>query len=103
MQLSGRGTVYSYIVVYQPVLRAWREDIPYEIIMVQPEEIGSEEIRIVNNGPDKVFYGNFSGDVPREGPSGGLSQLKIGLPVEAVFDSVTDDVTVLRWRPLTGL
>ena len=79
-KLSGRGTLYTYIIVTQPVLPQWREAVPYNVIQVALEE--APEIQIMGNavGVDD-------------------SQLKVGMPLEAVFDDVTPEDTILRWKP----
>ena len=81
VRLSGRGTLYSYIVVHQPVLSQWRESVPYNVAHVALEE-----------HPDLVMVGNVV-----EMHS---SDLKVGMALEVVFDDVTPDITIPRWRPL---
>ena len=44
-----------------------------------------------NNATYNVIYGNAV-EVDNE-------DLEVGMAMEAVFDDVTDDVTILRWRP----
>lgn len=78
--VSGRGTLYSYVIVHRATLPAWREAVPYNVAMVELED-----------EPDIRFYGNVV-DVDN-------SDLKVGLPLVAVFDDVTPDDTILRWRP----
>lgn len=80
VKVSGRGSLYTYIIVHQPVLPQWREDAPYNIVQVALEE--APYIRIVGNvvGVDN-------------------SQLKVGMPVEIVFDDVTPEDTIPRWHP----
>lgn len=77
--MSGRGTIYSYIVVHQTALPAWREAVPYNIAMVA-----------LDDAPEIRLYGNVL-DVDN-------SDLAIGMPVSAVFDDATPDDTILRWR-----
>ncbi|MBI2847805.1 MAG: OB-fold domain-containing protein [Chloroflexi bacterium] len=79
VKMSGRGTIYSFIVVWQSVLPQWRRDTPYNVVQVTPEE--APNIRITGNVIDVDH-----------------SALKIGMPVEAVFDDVTPEDTILRWR-----
>ncbi len=78
VQVSGKGTIYSYIGVVQPVLPQWREDAPYNIVEVAPD-----------NAPGVVIMGNVAGVDD--------SELKVGMPVEVTFDDVTGDVTIPRW------
>lgn len=77
-RMGGRGKVYSYVVVHQTALSAWRDAVPYNIVMVELED--APEIRV---------YGNVV-DVDN-------TDLEIGMPVRVVFDDVTDEDTILRW------
>ena len=77
--LSGRGSLYSYVIVHQTALPDWRGAVPYNIVMVTPEE-----------APGLTLYGNV---VQFDD-----SQLKVGLPLVAVFDDVTTEDTIIRWR-----
>lgn len=78
-KMNGKGTVYSYIVVHQTALPAWRESVPYNIVMVT-----------LDDAPEIRLYGNVV-DVDD-------ADLELGLPVSAVFDDVTPEDTILRWR-----
>ncbi|MBV7482211.1 Zn-ribbon domain-containing OB-fold protein [Bordetella sp. BOR01] len=75
--LSGRGTVFSYVVFHQVYNKAFAEDVPYNVALVQLEE-----------GPR--MYSNVVG-VPNDA-------VRVGDRLEVVFDSVTDDVTIPRFR-----
>ncbi len=74
---SGRGTVYSYTVVYQATHPAWRDKIPYNGVVVELEE----DVRVISN-----LVG-----VP-------VDQIRIGTPVEIVYDDVAPDITLPRFR-----
>lgn len=76
--LSGRGSVWSFGVYYHVFNASFAADVPYNVALVQLEE-----------GPRLVT--NVVG-VPNE-------QITIGMPVEVSFDDVTDDVTLVRFRP----
>jgi uncharacterized OB-fold protein len=77
---SGKGTVYSWIVVHQRYNRAFEEDLPYNVTIVELEE-----------GPRIV---TSLVDVENE-------NIKAGTPVEVVFDPVTEEITLPRFR-ITG-
>jgi uncharacterized OB-fold protein len=77
-QLSGRGEVFSYIVFHQIYHPGFAKDVPYNVAMIQLEE-----------GPRMIS--NVVG-VP-------VDQVKVGDKVEAVFDPVTEDITVPRFSP----
>jgi uncharacterized OB-fold protein len=78
--LSGRGTVWSFGVYYHVFNRAFADDIPYNIALVQLEE-----------GPRLIT--NIVG-IPNE-------DIKVDMPVEVVFDDVTDEVTLVKFKPRT--
>ena len=77
-RMSGRGTVYSYIVVRHPVHRAIREmeQTPYNVCLIELEE--QEGLRMVGNvlniAPEDIY---------------------IDMPVEVTFMSATDDPNVV--------
>ena len=75
--VSGRGTVFSYIVFHQAYHPGFKDDLPYNVALVQLEE-----------GPR--MYSNIVGS-----PNG---QVRIGDPVEVVFDPVTPEVTIPKFR-----
>ncbi len=76
-KVSGKGKVYTYIVTHQPFHPGFFADGPYAMVIVGLEE----GVRIVSNvvdcRPDDIY---------------------IGMPVEVVFDDVTDEVTIPRFR-----
>jgi uncharacterized OB-fold protein len=77
-RLSGRGTVFSWVIVHQSQHPAFNPDAPYSVVIVELDE-----------GPR--LHGNLV-DCPHD-------QIRIGMPVEAVFDRVSDDTALIRWRP----
>jgi len=79
--LCGRGVVFSYVVFHQLYDKAFEKDIPYNVALVQLEE-----------GPR--MYANIVG-VDNDA-------VKIGDKVEAVFDPVTPEVTIPRFRLRTA-
>jgi uncharacterized OB-fold protein len=80
--LSGRGTIYSFIVVHRPQHPAFFADAPYNVAIVELEE----GIRLHTNVLDCAN-----------------EDLRIGLPVEVVFVKVNDEVTLPKFRPRTPL
>ena len=76
--LSGRGRLHSYTVIHQPANPAFREDVPYIYAMVELDE-----------GPRII--GNVIGCRPEEA--------RIDMPLVAVYDDVTPDVTLVKFRP----
>jgi len=74
---SGRGTVYSWIVVHQRYNRAFEEDLPYNVTIVELDE-----------GPRMV---TSLVDVENQ-------DIKAGTPVEVVFDRVTEEITLPKFK-----
>lgn len=77
-EMSGRGTVYSFTIVRRAAHPAFAADVPYVLAVIELDE-----------GPHMT--GNVVG-IPAE-------EVRIGLPVTAVFEHVTPEVTLLKWRP----
>lgn len=77
-EASGRGTVYSYTVVRRAAHPAFAPDVPYVFAVIELAE-----------GP------HLSGNVVGISPEA----VRIGMPVVAVYDHVTPEVTLLKWRP----
>ncbi len=77
IDMSGRGTVFSYIVFHRAYHEGFKQDVPYNVALIQLEE-----------GPR--MYSNVVG-TPND-------QVKIGQKVEVVFDPVTPEVTIPRFR-----
>ena len=75
--LSGRGEVFSYVVFYQLYNKAFEEDIPYNVAMIQLEE-----------GPR--MYSNVVG-VDNDA-------VKVGDKLEVTFDQVTSEIAIPRFR-----
>lgn len=77
-KVSGRGRLYSYTVVRQPANPAFNDDVPYVYAVVQLEE-----------GPRMV---SAVVDCP-------LEELRVDMPLVAVFDDVTPEWTLVKFKP----
>jgi uncharacterized OB-fold protein len=77
--VSGRGTVYSFVVVHGPVLPAFAERVPFAVVLVELEE--DPQLRLVGNLLD----------VPPE-------RVRIGMPVTVDFEAVGEGVVLPQWR-----
>lgn len=78
-QMSGRGTIYSFVVVHKPTLPQWKSRAPYNVLMVA-----------LDDAPHIRLYGDLVGE--------GDTAPVIGASVEAIFDDVSADDTLIRWR-----
>lgn len=79
-RVSGRGKVHSFIVTHHVVTPGFEGDAPYVVALV---ELGDERgLRLVTN---------ITGCKPAD--------VRVGMPVEPVFEDVTPEVTLLKFRP----
>ena len=76
--VSGRGSVFSYTVMHQAAHPGFAAEVPYAVVVVELDE----GVRMLSN--------------LLECP---VERVRIGLPVEAVFDDVSADVTLPKFRP----
>jgi uncharacterized OB-fold protein len=77
----GRGKVYTFTVTNQNATAGFRDSLPYVLAWVELDEGVKMLTNIV--------------DCP-------ANQLRIDLPVEAVFEDVTPDVTLVKFRPMNS-
>ena len=77
-RLSGRGTVFSWIVVHQSQHPAFNADTPYNVAIVELDEGPRLHTNLVDCSND---------------------QIRIGMRVEVVFDRINDQVTLPKFRP----
>ena len=78
VKLSGRGTVFSWIVVHQSQHPAFNADVPYNVAIIQLEEGPRLHTNII--------------ECPND-------QIRIGMPVEVAFVRVSDDTALVKFRP----
>ena len=76
-QASGRGVIYSYTIIRQNKSPEFVHDTPYNIAIIQLEEGPRLMSNIIDVAPDA---------------------LRVDLPVMVVFDSVSDTISVPRFR-----
>lgn len=77
-KVSGKATLYSFIIVHHPTLPVFKEKVPYPVILVELED----GVHMVSNIVDCKN-----------------EELRIGMPLEVVFDRINDDVTLPKFRP----
>jgi len=78
VKVSGKGEVFTFCIYQQPFHPAWKDDIPYNVAYVKLAE-----------GP--LLMTNIVGCENKD--------IYIGMPVEAVFEDVTEEVTLLKFKP----
>jgi uncharacterized OB-fold protein len=75
--VSGRGTVYLSLVMYQAYGAAWAGDVPYNLAMIELDEGVRLWSNVVGCDPEAV---------------------QIGDRVEVTYDDVTPEITLPRFR-----
>lgn len=78
-RVSGRGTVYSWIVYYRAFHPAFAKAVPYAVALIELEE-----------GPR--LFSNIVGCK--------LEDIHIGMQVEVAFEDVTQEVALPKFRPV---
>jgi len=84
-RLSGRGRVWSFVVAHPPLLPAYQELAPYNVVTVELDEDPS--LRLVGN-----LVASAEGPINEVDPT----TIRIGEPVRVVFQQV-GDVWLPRW------
>ena len=80
VKASGRGEIYTFSIIERPGIPAFAAEAPYVLSLVQLDEGVFMMSNIVGCPPDKV---------------------EIGMKVEVVFDDVTEEITLPKFKPLT--
>ena len=81
VRVSGRGRVWSWIVMHQRYFKAFEADLPYNVAFIQLEE-----------GP---FLMSTLVDVAGD-------EIRCDLPVEVTFEDATDEIAIPKFRPVAG-
>lgn len=76
---GGRGEVFSYTIAHHVVHPAMADKVPYAIVLIKLEEGPYIISNLVDCENDLV---------------------RIGMPVEVVFEKMTDEVTLPKFRPI---
>jgi hypothetical protein len=84
--MSGRGTIWSYVVAHPPLLPAYAAVAPYNVVVVALDE--DPTLRLVGNVVTAA-------DAPLN--SVGPSTIQIGERVHVVFAPLVDDIAMPRW------
>jgi uncharacterized OB-fold protein len=76
--VSGRGIVFSWAIMHQVYHPGFAAEVPYAVVVIELDE----GARLVSNLVDCL-----------------PADVRAGMPVEVVFDDVTPDVTLPKFRP----
>ncbi|HTW89019.1 MAG TPA: Zn-ribbon domain-containing OB-fold protein [Candidatus Binataceae bacterium] len=77
---NGAGKVYTFTITYQNSTPGFRDALPYVLAYVELDEGLKMLTNIVDCRPEEI---------------------RIGMPVAVVFDDVTPEVTLAKFRPVT--
>jgi uncharacterized OB-fold protein len=80
VKLSGRGTVYSYVIIRQSNNPVFAKDAPYVVAIIKTDEGMRFYSNVIDCEPDDVT---------------------IDMPVEVVFDDASEEITLPKFRPVT--
>lgn len=80
-QASGRGTLYTYTIMHQVMNPGFASSVPYNVAQVDLPE----GVRMISN------IVGVTNDA-----------LRIGMALEVVFEGVSDDVCIPKFRPVAG-
>ena len=78
-QASGKGKVFAFNITYRAFNPAFAKDIPYVFALIELDE-----------GP--IFGTNVIGCAPEA--------VKIGMPVEVVFDDISEEFALPKFKPI---
>jgi uncharacterized OB-fold protein len=78
-KLSGKGTIYTYILIHRPYHPAFSAEAPYNVAVVKLDE-----------GP--LLHSNIV-DCKND-------ELRIGMPVEVTFEDASDTISLPKFRPI---
>ena len=81
VRADGKGTVFSYIVYHQGWLPGYKDEIPYNVAIIEL----SEGVRLINN-----VVG-----IPNE-------KIEVGMPVQVTFEDINSDITIPKFKPVNA-
>jgi hypothetical protein len=76
---KGKGVVYTYTIVHRAPSRPFEPDVPYTVALVDLAEGCRMISNIVGASPEAV---------------------RVGMPVEVVFEEITPEISLPKFRPV---
>src|SRR6059058_1920712 len=77
-QASGRGTVYTFGIMHQVYHPGFKTEVPYNVAVVELAEGPRMTTNLVDCANEAI---------------------RVGMPVEVVFDDITDELSLPKFRP----
>ena len=81
VESKGTGSVYSYTIVHRPPGSAFEPDVPYTVALVDLSEGCRMLSNVVDVNPQDV---------------------RVGMSVEVVFEEITPEISLPKFRPIQG-
>jgi len=81
VQMSGRGSVYSFVVAQRAFHAGFKPELPYVVAVIELEEGPRMMSNVIGLDPDDVY---------------------IGLPVEVQFEDASDTISLPKFRVAKG-
>jgi uncharacterized OB-fold protein len=78
--VSGKGTLHAFTIVYNQRAPGFADEVPYVVAMVELDEGPRLMTNLVDVQADP-------------------EHVRIGMPVEIVYEDVTDEITLPKFRP----
>lgn len=78
VESKGKGTLYSFTVIHRPPASAFEKDVPYTVALIDLDEGCRMLSNIVEVSPEAV---------------------RIGMPVEVLFEEITPEISLPKFRP----
>ena len=79
VKASGRGQVLTFTIVRRAVSEAYAADVPYVVALIQLDEGPTMMSNVIQCDPET---------------------LKIGSPVQVVFEDWSEEISVPQFRPI---
>lgn len=80
-QMSGRGRIHTFAIVHRPPTPAFADDVPFVTAIVELDE-----------GPRMMTNILMADPTPEK--------LRVGMPVEVVFEDITEEISLPKFRPV---
>lgn len=78
--VSGKGTLHAFTIVYNQRAPGFAEEVPYVVAMIDLDEGARMMTNLIDVEADP-------------------EHVKIGMPVEIVYEDATDEITLPKFRP----
>ena len=79
--MCGKGVVSAFVIYHKAWTKYFEDKVPYAVVQVQLDE----GPRLTTNVREC-----------------GLRDIRIGMPVESIYEDITEDITLVQFRPVKG-